>query len=414
MNSFSPKSIVVGAQMLFVAFGALVLVPLLTGLDPSLALFAAGVGTLIFHAVTGGSVPIFLGSSFAFIAPIIESTKLYGLSATLGALAMSGVVYFIFSGCFKVWGWKFLKRFLPTVVTGPVIIVIGLKLAPVATQNSVSFVPGGPFDTIAFVIALISVGCAVFVVMWGKEFVRLIPILIGATVGYVVCLIIGKVNFAPVMDAAWFAIPWTEALKTGRFAIPTFELAAAIFIIPVAIAPAIEHVGDILAISSVSGKKFIEKPGLHRTFLGDGIASTLGVLMGGPPNTTYSEVTGAVALTKAFNPMYMRIAAVFAILFAFCGKLNALLSSIPLPVMGGIMMLLFGMITVVGINSMITGKVDLSQPRNMVITAIILVAGIGDLKLQFGAHFVLSGIGLAGILGILLNIILPEEKGQKA
>jgi uracil permease len=232
----------------------------------------------------------------------------------------------------------------------------------------------------------------------------------GVLAGYIVCIFLGKINTATIAGAAWFNLPWAAAMETGRYALPTFELAAILFILPVAIAPAVEHVGDVLAISSVTGKNYVEKPGLFRTFLGDGIAACIGPLAGGPPCTTYSEVTGAVALTKAYNPVYMQVAAVLAIILAFCGKLNAVLSSIPAPVMGGIMMMLFGMIAVVGIRTMVNDKVDFSLPRNMIIAAVILVVGIGDLQIKFGDNFMLSGIGLAGIVGILLNIILPKGK----
>ncbi|MDR0823366.1 MAG: NCS2 family nucleobase:cation symporter [Endomicrobium sp.] len=401
------KTVAVGAQMLCVAFGALVLVPLLTGLDPALALFAAGIATLIFQGVTKAIVPIFLGSSFAFIAPIKEGIGLYGVSATLGALAMSGLVFCIMALCFRIWGLNFLDKFLPRVVTGPVIVVIGLKLAPVATGSAVTF--GNGFEMIALIAALISLAVAIAINIWGKNFLKLISILVAVFVGYVFCLIIGRVDFAPVAAASWFQIPWTAAIAAGKYAMPSFDLAAILFIVPVAIAPAVEHIGDIIVISSVTGKDFLKNPGLHRTLLGDGIGTMFATLAGGPPSTTYSEVTGAIALTKAFNPLYMRIAAITAIILAFCGKLNALLSTIPAPVMGGIMMLLFGIIASVGLNSMIEGKVDLTKPRNLIITALILTCGIGDLQVHLTDTFILSGIGLSAIVGIILNIIIPKE-----
>ncbi|MDR3048226.1 MAG: NCS2 family nucleobase:cation symporter [Elusimicrobiota bacterium] len=401
------KTVAVGAQMLCVAFGALVLVPLLTGLDPALALFAAGIATLIFQGVTKFTVPIFLGSSFAFIAPIKEAIGLYGVSATLGALAVSGLVFCIMALCFKIWGLNFLDKFLPRVVTGPVIIVIGLTLAPVATGSAVTF--GNGFEMLALISALVSLTAAIAINIWGKNFLKLISILIAVFAGYVFCLIIGKVDFSPVINASWFQIPWTAAIASGKYAIPSLDLAAILFIVPVAIAPAVEHIGDIIVISSVAGKDFLKNPGLHRTLLGDGIGTMFATFAGGPPSTTYSEVTGAIALTKAFNPIYMRIAAITAIILAFCGKLNALLSTIPAPVMGGIMMLLFGVIASVGLNSMIEGKVDLTKPRNLIITALILTCGIGNLKVHLTDTFILSGIGLSAIVGIILNIIIPQK-----
>lgn len=406
-SGYSLKTVAVGAQMIFVAFGALVLVPLLTGLDPAIALFTAGLGTLVFQGITKGMVPVFLASSFAFIAPIQESMKSFGPAATFGGLAAAGIVYLILSIAFKIGGVKIIDKYLPAVVTGPVIMVIGLQLAPVAIQQAQNFSFGQPFALDAIFVAMVSLFSAIAAAVYGKRFLSLVPVLIGATTGYLLCLVMGKVNFQPVIDAPWFAIPWVSAMEAGRYAVPTFEMAAILFMIPVAIAPAVEHVGDVLAISSVTGKNFVKEPGIHRTILGDGVATSLASVLGGPPNTTYSEVTGAVALTKAFDPRYMRVAAIVAILLAFCGKLNTLLMTIPGPVMGGIMILLFGMIASIGISSLSAGKVDLHNSRNLVITAVILVVGIGGMKVTIGS-FMMSGIGLAGIVGILLNLILPK------
>ena len=399
------KQIVLGIQMLFVAFGALVLVPLLTGLDPSVALFTAGAGTLLFHAITGGSVPIFLASSFAFIAPITVAMKQFGPGATFGALFCTGLVYLIFSLMARIGGRELLNRYLPPIVTGPVIMVIGLKLAPVAVGMARSF-PGGAPEGWAVFIAACSLLTAVAAVMYGKKFLSLIPVLCGIVAGYLVSLAMGVVDFSPVKEAAWFQIPWTVALANGSFARPSFDLAAILFMLPVALAPAIEHVGDILAISSVTGKDYLKSPGLHRTLLGDGLATSLAGLLGGPPNTTYSEVTGAVALTKATDPVLMRIAAVAAMILAFAGKLGAVLRTIPGPVMGGIMLLLFGMIAAIGVNSLVKARVDMARPRNLVIASIILTVGIGDLTVACG-RFCLGGIGLAGLMGVLLNLVLP-------
>ncbi len=402
----SLRQVVLGIQMLFVAFGALVLVPLLTGLDPSIALFTAGAGTLLFHAITGGKVPIFLASSFAFIAPIAFAMKEWGPGATSGALFCAGLVYLLFSLMVLLGGKDMINRYLPPIVTGPVIMVIGLKLAPVAVSMSRSFggscTPSGK----AMLIAACSLLTAVATVMFGKKLLSLIPVLCGIIVGYLVSLAMGVVDFTPVKEAVWFAAPWTAALKSGACAMPRFELAAITYMLPVALAPAIEHVGDILAISSVTGRNYLQNPGLHRTLLGDGLATSLAGLLGGPPNTTYSEVTGAVALTRAFDPLLMRIAAVAAIILAFVGKLGAVLLTIPSPVMGGIMMLLFGMIAAIGINALVKARVDMSKSRNLVIASVILTTGIGDLTVACG-HFCLGGIGLAGLTGVLLNIILP-------
>ncbi|MGD9781061.1 MAG: uracil-xanthine permease family protein [Kiritimatiellia bacterium] len=406
------RQLVLGIQMLFVAFGALVLVPLLTGLDPSIALFTAGAGTLLFHAITGGKVPIFLASSFAFIAPIQFAVKQFGPGATFGALFCAGLVYLLFSAMARVGGRELLNRYLPPIVTGPVIMVIGLKLAPVAVGMTRSF-DGDTPDGRAVFIAACSLLTAVAAVMYGKKFLSLIPVLCGIVVGYLVSLAMGVVDFSPVQNAAWFQIPWKTALANGAFAKPVFDLAAILYMLPVALAPAIEHVGDILAISSVTGKDYLKSPGLHRTLLGDGLATSLAGLLGGPPNTTYSEVTGAVALTKATDPALMRIAAVAAMVLAFAGKLGAILLTIPAPVMGGIMLLLFGMIAAIGVNSLVRARVDMSRSRNLVIASIVLTTGIGDLSVTCG-RFCLGGIGFAGLVGVLLNLILPGTNESHA
>ena len=407
------KQTILGVQMLFVAFGALVLVPLLTGLDPSIALFTAGAGTLLFHFITGGKVPIFLASSFAFIAPISFAMKQFGPGATFGALFCAGLVYLIFSAMAFVGGREMLNRYLPPIVTGPVIMVIGLKLAPVAVGMTRSFVSGGPADGNAMLLAACSLFTAIGAVLFGKKFLSLIPILCGIVVGYLVSLAMGVVDFSAVKEAAWFQIPWTLAMQKGSFARPVFDVAAILYMLPVALAPAIEHVGDILAISSVTGKDYLKDPGLHRTLLGDGLATSLAGILGGPPNTTYSEVTGAVALTKAYEPVLMRVAAVAAILLAFVGKLGAILLTIPGPVMGGIMLLLFGMIAAIGVNSLVKSRVDMARSRNLVIASVILTTGIGDMTVSCG-RFCLGGIGLAGLVGVLLNLVLPGTNENHA
>jgi uracil permease len=403
------KKLIVGFQMLFVAFGALVLVPLLTGLDPCIALFTAGLGTLLFHLVTKGKIPIFLASSFAFIAPIKYGLEYFGVSRTLGGLIFAGFAYLLFSLLVKKGGVRAIEKYLPSIVIGPVIMVIGLKLAPVAVRMAMSLDGSGELHRGALVISMVTLVTAIVVVVKGKKLLSLIPILIGIVVGYVLALVWGVVDFQPIIDAKWFAIPWVEAIREGTFAWPAFDLAAILFIAPVAIAPAIEHVGDLLAISSVTGKDFLKDPGLHRTLLGDGLATSLAGFLGGPPNTTYSEVTGAVALIKAFNPVYMRIAAVAAISLAFLGKLGAVLKTIPVPVMGGIMILLFGLIAAIGIGTLVRAQVDMSKSRNLVIVSVVLVIGIGDMVISFW-NISLGGIGLAGLIGVLLNVVLPDPE----
>jgi uracil permease len=402
------KEILLGAQMLFVAFGALVLVPLLTGLDPSIALFTAGIGTIIFQLITNFKVPIFLASSFAFIAPIQVGIQQYGVAETLGGLASAALLYLLLSLLVKYEGVKVIEKYLPPVVTGPVIMVIGLKLAPAAVGMTKNFTGGTEIDYSAILVAVFSLAVTIFVVLKGKGIFSLLPIICGVVAGYILTIFLGSVNFQPVADASWFSIPWISAIANGSYEFPVFDIGAILFILPVAIAPAIEHVGDILAISEVAEKDYLENPGLHKTLLGDGIATFIAAMLGGPPNTTYSEVTGAVALIKKFEPKLMTIAALFAMLFAFVGKLGAVLKTIPSPVMGGIMVLLFGMIAAIGIGSLVNHKVDMSKSRNLVIVAVILIFGIGDMLLGYG-DFKLSGIGLADIVGVVLNVILPKE-----
>lgn len=391
-----------GAQILFVAFGATVLVPLLTGLNPSLALLGAGVGTLIFQACTKRQVPIYLGSSFAFIAPVIYSVQTWGMNATLGALAAASFFYYVAAALVKWRGVGLIHKLLPPVVIGPVVMVIGLGLAQVAVGMATGKAGDAqvvPYET-AIAIAALSLLATMLTAIRARGLLKLVPILIGVAVGYTVSLALGIVDFAKVHDAAWIALP--------EFGTPEFNLAAILFMIPVAIAPIVEHVGGILAIGSVAGKDYTESPGLHRTLFGDGLAVNVVGLFGGPPVTTYGEVTGAVMLTKNYNPAVMTWAAGFAILMAFVGKFGALLQTIPLPVMGGIMVLLFGSIAGIGLKTLLDAKVNLSSARNLCIVSVTLVTGIGGLGVTIGS-FSLQGISLCGVLAVLLNLLLPAE-----
>ncbi|MFD2189798.1 uracil-xanthine permease family protein [Pistricoccus aurantiacus] len=398
------RLLLTGTQMLFVAFGSLVLVPLLTGLDPSVALFTAGVGTLIFHAVTGRCVPVFLASSFAFIAPIQGSITGFGVSATLGGLMAAGLAYVVMAQVVRLRGTAWLHRLLPAIVVGPIIMVIGLALAPVA----VSMASGETSDNIgysqALILSMTSLLVTLLLAVFGRGLLRLVPIMGGILSGYLLALSMGLIDFTPVREAAWLSLP--------NFTAPSFHWAAILFMVPVAIAPAVEHIGDMVAIGSVTGQRYLEKPGLHRTLLGDGLATCAAALFGGPPNTTYSEVTGAVMLTRAFNPLFMIVAACVAIALALFAKLGAILQTIPDPVMGGIMTLLFGSIAVVGMNSLVRAGHSLTAPRNLVVVSLILVFGIGGMQLG-GGQFTLQGVSLAAVVGILLNWILPPaRKGE--
>jgi len=405
---FRARDGLLGAQMLFVAFGSLVLVPLLTGLDPNVALFTAGLGTLIFQIVTRGRVPVFLASSFAFIAPIIYGVETWGIPGTLCGLIAAGGVYMLLSLVIRLRGVGVVTRLLPAIVTGPVIMVIGLVLAPVAVNLAMGLdgngneqlVAAGPAMTVSFIALAVTVAISIL----ARGFLSLVPILCGVVAGYLASLPFGLVDFAPVADAPWFAVP--------NFVAPEWNWQAVLFMIPVAIAPAIEHFGDIVAIRSVTGRDYLEDPGIDRTMLGDGLATSLAATLGGPPNTTYSEVTGAVTLTKAYNPALMTWAAGFAIVFAFVGKLGALLASIPTPVMGGIIVLLFGAIIVVGMNSLVKSGEELTEPRNLAVVGIILVTGVGGLSFSAG-EFTLEGIALAGVLGVALNFVLPRTRAAR-
>ncbi|MGB0967518.1 MAG: uracil-xanthine permease family protein [Halocynthiibacter sp.] len=409
---FGPGQALIGAQMLFVAFGALVLVPLLTGLDPSVALFTAGLGTLIFQVVTKGKVPVFLASSFAFIAPIGYATATWGLAATTGGLAAAGLLYVVLSFAIRIFGSGFLHKLLPPIVVGPVIMIIGLSLAPVAVNMSTGLAGDTQImaKSTALIIAAVSLGATMLTAILGRGIMRIVPILVGVIAGYIAAMIMGVITGESLIDgsaftnAPWFAIP--------GFVTPEFNLAAILFILPVAIAPAIEHFGDILAIGNVTKKDYMEEPGIENTMLGDGLATMAAGFLGGPPNTTYSEVTGAVTLTRAFNPAIMTWAAIFAIILAFVGKIGGALGTIPMPVMGGIMILLFGMVTVVGLSVLTRLGDALTEPRNMVIVSTILIIGLGGLTVNFGDNFALAGIGLSGVAGLVLNLILPNPAAQ--
>lgn len=395
MNKLNPvQKTIVGAQFLFVAFGATVLVPLLVGMDPSVALFTAGIGTLIFHAVTKGKVPIFLGSSFAFIAPIIKATELYGLPGTLFGLVAVGAVYGIMSTLIRLRGVGFITKLFPPIVVGPVIMLIGLSLAgtgvDMAKEN--------------WFLAIVALVTTIAVSLFGKGLLRLIPIFAGIVVGYIVAAITGKVDFQPVMDAPWFALP--------AFVKPEICWEAVIFMIPVAIAPVIEHIGDVYAINEVTGKDYVKDPGLHRTMLGDGLACMAAAVIGGPPVTTYSEVTGAISLTKISDPAVIRIAGLFGILFSVLGKISAILKTIPGAVLGGIMLLLFGTIASVGVNTLIKNKTDMGNTRNLVIASLILTLGIGGAEMTAG-NITIGGIGLAALVGVVLNLVIPGKESKQ-
>ena len=363
------RKTIVGIQFLFVAFGSTVLVPLLVGLDPATALFTAGIGTFLFHLVTKGQVPIFLGSSFAFIAPIISASQQWGMPGTIAGIAGVALVYFLMSALIKWQGRKLLDTLFPPVVIGPVIILIGLSLSPAAVNMAKE----------NWLLAFISLISAILVLVFGRGLVKLVPVVIGIVVGYVVALCLGLVDLSAVATAPWFALPPMIA----HFQLPQFAWEPFVFMIPVAIAPVIEHIGDVYVVGAVAEKDFVKDPGLHRTMLGDGLACLFASFVGGPPVTTYSEVTGAMQITRVTHPQVIRIAAGTAIVFSVIGKLSALLQSIPSAVLGGIMLLLFGSIASVGVQNLINHKVDLNQTRNIIIVSVTLTMGIGGAVLTY-------------------------------
>ncbi len=402
------RQVLAGAQMLFVAFGALVLMPLITGMDPNVALFTAGLGTLLFQLITKRQVPVFLASSFAFIAPIIAAKGEFGLPAVMGGVAAAGLVYMVLGFAVRLKGPGFIDRLLPPVVIAPVIISIGLALSPVAVNMAMGKAGDGsaqliPYHTAMF-ISMPALITTLLVAVLGKGLFRLVPILAGVAVGYGLSFAFGVVDTSGIAAAPWLAMP--------NFITPEFNIGAILFMVPVALAPAIEHIGGVVAIGSVTGNNYVKKPGLHRTLLGDGVATSAAGLFGGPPNTTYAEVTGAVMLTKNYNPKIMTWAAIFAIALAFIGKFGAALQSIPVPVMGGILCLLFGSIAVVGLSTLIRHQVDLSEARNLIIVSVTLVFGIGGMAIGYG-EFTLSGISLCAIIALLLNLVLPGGEGWR-
>lgn len=397
------KTAIAGAQILFVAFGAMVLVPLLTGLNPALALLGAGIGTLLFQVLTKRKVPVFLGSSFAFIAPIIAAKTTWGLGATMFGLFAAGFMYFIFAGLIRWRGLEAVHKLLPPVVIGPVIMVIGLSVAVTASQMAMGQAGGEQVIdySVSILLSCFTFGVTVLVTVFGSKMMKLIPILIGVASGYVLALLLGVVDFQAVIDAPWFAVP--------QFTSPEINWQAALFMLPVAIAPAIEHIGGIMAIGAVTGKDYTKEPGLDKTLMGDGLGVCAAGLIGGPPVTTYGEVTGAVMITKNSNPVIMTYAAIFAIAMAFFGKFNAFLHSIPMPVMGGVMILLFGTIASLGLKTLIEAQVNLMRPKNLVIVSSVLTVGIGGMLIKLGT-MAFSGVGLCALLAIVLNAILPDRE----
>ena len=416
------RMLLLGFQHMFAMFGATILVPILTGLDVSNTLLFAGLGTLLFHLITGGKVPAFLGSSFAFlggyatIAPMLGEQQnipnLEMLPYACFGVACAGLVYVILAGLFKVFGAKKVMRFFPPIVTGPIIIAIGLNLSSSAINNCT----GNWWIAIAAILIIVAAN------IWGKGMIKIIPILLGVIGSYVLAVIFDtdvRANLvANVSEAKWFALPIKmEQTVFGLFASGNVDahklLTAVITIVPLSLATMVEHIGDVSAISSTCNRNYIENPGLHRTLMGDGLATTLAALFGAPANTTYGENTGVLALTKIYDPLVIRIAAVFACILSFCPKFEAIINTIPSGIIGGISFVLYGMISAIGVRNVVENQVDFTNSRNLIIAAVILVCALGFNSvggITFGIGGVsvtLSGLAIAALAGILLNAILP-------
>ncbi|MGY0394591.1 MULTISPECIES: uracil-xanthine permease family protein [unclassified Fusobacterium] len=400
---------ILGIQHVLAMFGATVLVPFLTGLNPSIALISAGAGTLIFHLCTKGIVPVFLGSSFAFIGALTLVLKNEGIGSIKGGVIAAGLIYVLMSYLVKTFGVERIKSFFPPIVTGPIIMLIGLRMSP--TALSMAGYTNGKFDTKSLIVAVCVILTMVSITMMKKSFLRLIPILVAVIVGYIVATFLGMVDFGVVSQAKWIGLS-PEATK-DLFTMPVMSLTGIIAIAPIALVVFIEHIGDITTNGAVVGKDFFKNPGIHRTLLGDGLATIVAGCLGGPANTTYGENTGVLAVTKVYDPAILRIAACYAIALGFIGKFGILLQTIPLPVMGGVSVILFGMIASVGVRTVVEARLDFSNSRNLIIASIIFVLGIAVDNIVIWETVSVSGLALAAFSGVLLNKVLPRDREIK-
>ena len=400
------KTLLLGIQHTFAMFGATVLVPILTGLSISTTLLMAGLGTLLFHLITKGKVPAFLGSSFAFLGGYSAVKAMdfgEGVNAlpyACGGVFIAGLVYVVVAALVKVFGAKKVMKFFPPVVTGPIIIAIGLILAPSAINNCKT----------DWLLAIIAIAIVIVCNIWGKGMVKIIPIMLGVVGTYVIAIILAKyghgtIDYATIRNAAWVGLP----LKTSEFM--KFDVSAIVAVVPISLATMMEHIGDISAIGATTGKNYIADPGLHRTLLGDGLATSLSAAFGGPANTTYGENTGVLELSHVYDPLVIRIAACLAIIISFIPKVSAIISTMPSAIIGGVSFMLYGMISAIGVRNVVENKVDLTKSRNLIITGVIFVCGLGfGDGLTFtvaGTSITLTALSIAAIAGILLNIILP-------
>ena len=413
----TPKVLLLGLQHMFAMFGATILVPMLTGLDVSTTLLFAGLGTLLFHLLSKGKVPAFLGSSFAFlggyfaIAPMTDGVPNKAMLpyACIG-VACAGLLYLVLALLIKIFGTGRVMKFFPPIVTGPIIIAIGLTLSKSAIDNCAK----------DWLIAAVAIVLVIVCNIWGKGMIKIVPIIIGVIGSYILAAVMGRVDFTQVVEAKWlgFPIKWEETAFSVMFdGDPALIITAIITIMPIALATMVEHIGDMSAISSTVGKNFIKEPGLHRTLLGDGLATSIAALFGAPANTTYGENTGVLSLTKVFDPLVIRIAAVFAVLFSFSPKFAALIACMPEATCGGVSLVLYGMISAVGVRNIVETKVDFAKSRNVIIAALILVLSIGinystagDIGFTIGDMTIsFTGLAVGAIVGIVLNAILPGK-----
>lgn len=417
MNVISSKTkYVLGLQHMLAMFGATVLVPIQTGMDPTLALLGAGLGTLVFHYITGGIVPVFLGSSFAFITATHFVLHNEGLGAVKGGIIVTGLLYVLMSLIIKSSGVEKVKSFFPPLINGSIIILIGLRLSPVALSMSGYYVNENGLmsvDIFSFILSLIVVITMILTITISKSFFKLIPILISIAVGFFAAFIMDLyfgtnfVNTTAIADAHWFG--FSQNTVESLVTMPTFSISAIIAIAPISIVVFMEHIGDMSTNGSVVGKNFFEKPGIHRTMLGDGIASIVSGFIGAPVSTTYSENTGVLAVTKVYDPKILRIAAIYTIILSFLGKFGAIIQNIPKPVMGGISIILFGMIASMGVRTLSESDIEFTHPRNLVIVSTILVLGTGISDIQVTETIAVSGLAIAGIVGVFLNKVLPKS-----
>lgn len=416
MNKTTSRKLILGIQHVLAMFGATVLVPALTGLNTSITLICAGLGTLLFHLVTKRKVPVFLGSSFAFMGGIMavigdsragDPDFLEKLASLKGALIIAGLVYAVFALIIKLVGYEKVNKVLPPIVTGPVIIVIGLRLSSSAINNA--FYVNGDFNLKAVVVTICVLATVVAVSIFAKGIFNLMPILFAIIVGYLVSYFMGFCDFEAVKTAHFFSFMDTS-IRDQLLCVPTFKAHAILSVAPIALVTMVEHVGDITTNSAVTGQNFMVDPGVHRTLLGDGLATALAGLLGGPANTTYGENTGVLAVTKNYDPSIIRIAAIFAILLGIFGKVGAVITSIPGPVIGGISIVLYGMISSVGVRIIVNERLNFGNSRNLMIAAIILVLGIGCDSIPITGTVSISGLALSAVVGIVMAQILPESE----